>query len=232
MHDPKHATIVGKDGLTGVLLDPLPTRPAPGAAVRVRLAGGDVVDVPADSVVLGSDGTYLIPYGASDLTGPARTREAGPVDQEGVIPVLAEELVVGRKPVQTGGVRVTRRVLEHDETVEIPLVKERVDVRRVLVDREVEGPLPTRREGDTTIIPIVEEEVIIQKRYRLKEEVHVTRIVSEEVHRERVTVRRQEPEIERMDADGRVRTTAPRAVPEPAAPAPARRKRRSILGED
>ena len=132
--------------------------------------------------------------------------------------------------------RVNRRLLEHDETVELPLVKERVDVRRVLIDRDVEGPLPVRREGETTIIPIVEEVLIVEKRYRLKEEVHVTRTAREELHRETVTLRRQEAEVEQFDAEGRSRrivTSEPQREPPPEPERKQRRRpRRSILGDD
>ena len=129
---------------------------------------------------------------------------------EAVVPVLAEELVVDKEQIPTGGIRVHRRTLDHDETVDLPLVKEHVDVRRVLIDREVDGPLPVRREGDTTIIPIVEEVLIIEKRFRLKEEIHVIRSAREERHQERVPVRRQEADIEPIDRDGRsVRVDVP-----------------------
>jgi uncharacterized protein (TIGR02271 family) len=125
---------------------------------------------------------------------------------------------------------VNRRVVEHDETIEVPLIKEHVDVRRVLMDREVEGPLPVRRDGETTIIPIVEEVLVVQKRYRLKEEIHVSRSIREELHREQVTLRRQEADIEQFDADGRRRPV--RSSDVPAHPRRPPRSRRSILGDD
>jgi uncharacterized protein (TIGR02271 family) len=101
--------------------------------------------------------------------------------------------------VATGGVRVRRRVYEHDEIVETPLLKEHVDVKRVVIDQEVDGPMAVRREGNTTIIPIVEEVLVVQKQYRLKEEIHVTRTLREEQHRETVTLHRQEAEIEPLN---------------------------------
>lgn len=118
---------------------------------------------------------------------------------ETVIPVLAEELEIRTVPVVTGGVRVHRRVVEHEEELDIPIVREHVDVRRVIFDREVQGPLPVRQEGDTTIIPVVEEQLIITKRYLLKEEIHVTRTAHEERHQERVVVCRQEAHIEEIE---------------------------------
>jgi uncharacterized protein (TIGR02271 family) len=226
MRDRRPASVIGKDGLTGVLLDRLPQRPSGRDAIRIRLGDGRVISVPADIVVAGSDGTYLIPLGPADVEANA----SGSVRQEGVIPVLAEELVIDKKSVQTGGVRVNRRLVEHDETVEVPLIKEHVDVRRVLMDHEVEGPLPVRREGETTIIPIVEEVLVVQKRYRLKEEIHVSRSLRKELHREQVTLRRQEADIEQFDADGRSRPV--RSSDVPAHPTRPPRSRRSILRDD
>ena len=130
-------------------------------------------------------------------------QETNGAPEDTVVPVLAEEVRVGKKAVPTGAVRVHRKVHEHEETVDVPLLKEHVDVRRVLIEREVDGPLPVRRDGDTTIIPIVEEVLVISKKFMLKEEVHVLRTVREERHHEQVVVRRQEPEIERIDESGR-----------------------------
>jgi uncharacterized protein (TIGR02271 family) len=146
-----------------------------------------------------SPGTVEIPIGLSDLERDTTASDR----EEKVLPVLAEELNVTKRAVPTGGIRVHRQVHEHEETIDLPLLKEHVDVRRVLVDREVDGPLPVRREGDTTIIPIVEEVLVVSKRLVLKEEVHVTRTVREERHTETVTLKREESAIQRLDASGR-----------------------------
>jgi uncharacterized protein (TIGR02271 family) len=232
------APVIGQNGLSGVLVDPLPSRRTPDDTVRINLSSGRVIEVPADMLVPGSDGTYWIPMGPEDVKSAnlqsgsvprtSRSPEAAHRTEENVVPVVAEELVIDKKRVQTGAIRVNRRIIEHDETIELPLVKEHLDVRRVVIDREVDGPLPIRREGDTTIIPIVEEVLVVEKRYRLKEEIFVSRTVREEVHREQVTVRRQEAQIEHLDKEGR-----PHSV---TAESPARERRRrprkSILGED
>jgi uncharacterized protein (TIGR02271 family) len=124
-------------------------------------------------------------------------------EEQKVIPILAEELSVNKEPIPTGGVRVHRQTFEHTEKVDVPLMKDHVDFRRVVIDREVEGPLPVRREGDVTIIPIVEEVLVVQKKFRLKEEIHVSRTKREERHQEQVTVRRQQAEVEELDAQGK-----------------------------
>lgn len=199
--------VFGPDGFRGTVLYPLPK--SRNELARVRTEDGRILEVPASLLTRRPDGSYEIEQRPDDRN-------------ETVVPVLAEELDIGKRAVPTGGVRVHRRVLEHDETVELPLVKEHVDVRRVVIDREVDGPLPIRDEGETTIIPVVEEVLVVQKRFVLREEIHVTRTAREELHRENVTLRSQEAEIERVDEQGRadVRTDAPRRQP-----------RRSILGE-
>jgi uncharacterized protein (TIGR02271 family) len=217
--------VIGQDGLKGVLLDPLPEHVGANDRVRIQFTDGRLLELPTSSIVMSSDGICLIPIGPADLQPQAGST----FEQVGSIPVLAEELVVEKKPVQTGGVRVKRHVLDHEETVEVSLLREHVDIRHVILDREVNGPLPVRQEGDTTIIPIVEEVLVVEKRFRLKEEIHVRRTVHEQLHRERVTVGRQEAEVEEFDAEGRTRPvrSAP-GEPERQSQVP---KRKSILSD-
>lgn len=125
-----------------------------------------------------------------------------PDENDTVIPVLAEELEVGVEKVKTGSVRVHKTVHEHEETIDEPVHRERVDVRRVVKNEIVAGPMPTRQEGDTTIIPVVEEVVTVEKHWVLKEEFVITKIRSEEMDQQKVIVRREEADVRRFDADG------------------------------
>ena len=62
--------------------------------------------------------------------------------------------------------------------------------------------MPTVREdGDTVVIPIVEEALTIQRRLVLKEEVRIRRIRETEHHQERVTLRKQEAAITRLPVE-------------------------------
>jgi uncharacterized protein (TIGR02271 family) len=179
-----------------------------------------------------------MPKRLPDPTEPAVPSGTLPQGNESVIPVLAEELVVEKRQVPTGGVRVHKRIDQHEEMVDVPLVKERVEIRRVLIDREIEAPVSVRREGDTTIIPIVEEVLVIEKRLRLKEEIHIIREARTERHQERVTLRREEAQIERLNEHGEAEQG--NAEPGTEEPLPARRERpaksprvprKSILGD-
>jgi uncharacterized protein (TIGR02271 family) len=119
-----------------------------------------------------------------------------------VIPVLREELRVGIRKVDTGGVRIHKTVRVHDEQVEASLLRDAVEVRRVPVDRVVamsDAPA-TRQEGDTLIVPVLEEVLVIEKRLRIKEEIHITRTAREELRTESVTLRSEQVDIERFEA--------------------------------
>ena len=122
-----------------------------------------------------------------------------------VIPVLEEELVVGKKPVKTGSVRVHKRVQERTRLVEMSLMQDTVDVRRVAVNRVVRTPPRIRREGDMIIVPVVEEEIVVTKRLVLKEELHLVRHRSKIRGKREVKVRREVAEVERVDAQGALR---------------------------
>ena len=59
------------------------------------------------------------------------------------------------------------------------------------IDREVETPPPMRSEGEVTIIPVLEERLVISKRLVLKEEIHIKRRSSVETVQVPVSLRKQ-----------------------------------------
>jgi len=84
--------------------------------------------------------------------------------EELVVPVIEEEIAAGVKAVRTGAVRVDKHVEKRLRKVEGPLLHEDVEVRRVPVGRVVSEPPAVRRKGDTVIVPVVEEELVVTKR--------------------------------------------------------------------
>lgn len=98
-----------------------------------------------------------------------------PPDRRRVIPVVEEELEVGKRERETGRVRVTKSTQQQIRHVEESLHDEAIDVVRVPRNEVVASPPPVREEGETTIIPVLEEEIVVEKRLILREEVHVTR---------------------------------------------------------
>lgn len=126
--------------------------------------------------------------------------------QEGLrIPVIEEQLSVGTRVVETGrGVRVHKTVTEQPVTIDERLMREAVDVRHVPVDRIValeEAPA-SRYEGDTLVVPVLEEVLVVERRLRIKEELHITRVRHEEHYRDTVALKAERVEVERFDEAG------------------------------
>lgn len=116
-----------------------------------------------------------------------------------VIPVIREQVSVTRREVERGGVRVNKRVEEHEEIVEQPTYREEVTVERVAVGRPVETATAPRQEGDTLIIPVFEEMLVVEKRLVLKEEIRITRRRIEETEQIRVLLREEHVDIENLE---------------------------------
>ena len=115
------------------------------------------------------------------------------------LPLLAETLVVARRRMHST-VRVATVTHEHGHLVDEALTHERVEIEHVPVGRTVETVPPVREEGDTTIFPVVEEVVVVERRLVLKEEIRIRRLRSTERHQETVTLRTQDAVITRTEA--------------------------------
>ena len=119
-----------------------------------------------------------------------------------VLPVVHEELQVGTRVVDTGrGVRIHKTVSEQAHQINQDLLRDAVEVRRVPVDKIVslaEAPA-TRQEGDTLIVPVLEEILVVEKRLRIKEEIHIVRGERHEAYAGTVVLRTEHVSIERFD---------------------------------
>lgn len=115
------------------------------------------------------------------------------------IPVIEEVLDVQRHRVETGKVRLTKVVHEREEEVSTPRIREDVTIERVPLNRLVDAPVAARQEGDTLIIPVMEEVLVTEKRLMVKEELRITTRRIEEQASQKVMLRREEIVIERLD---------------------------------
>ena len=120
------------------------------------------------------------------------------------LPVVEETVAVERVRRVTGVVRARTETHEDTVTVDEPLLVEQVIIERVPMDRWIDHPVAVREEGDTTIIPVVEEVVVVEKRLKLVEEVRVTKQKTTKNEPQTLTLRRQEAVVERLSgADDR-----------------------------
>ena len=121
--------------------------------------------------------------------------------RDGVLPVTEEQLDVGRRTVETGAVRVRKRVQEVTGQLTEPLISEFVETQRVPVGRVLQEPVGIRQEGEVTIVPVVEERLVLRKELVLVEEIRLTRRREEHNATEQVTLRRESVVIERFDPE-------------------------------
>ena len=126
----------------------------------------------------------------------------------------AEELQVGRQTVETGRVRVSKTTHTRDQLVDEMLANHTVQVTTVPIGRLIETMPPVRDDGETMIIPIVEEQVIVEKRLVLKEELHIRRVLTTTRHQETVQLRYQEAHVTRNPVIPRGgESAAPHTIP-------------------
>ena len=122
------------------------------------------------------------------------------------IPIVEEEIQVGTRQVERGGVRVYSRVTERPVEQEVHLRDEHVTVERRPVNRPAtERDLAAFKEG-TIEVPETHEELVVAKEARVVEEVVINKDVTERTERVQDTVRRTEVEVEPIGQE-----SAPRA---------------------
>ena len=68
------------------------------------------------------------------------------------------------------------------------------------IDREVEAAPAVRTAGDTTVVPVLEEVLVVEKRLVLKEEVRIRRITRSDEVETTVPLRRQRAVVTLHDA--------------------------------
>jgi uncharacterized protein (TIGR02271 family) len=133
------------------------------------------------------------------VQNPSDAAVASSALEEEVIPLLTEQISVERKRVETGRVIATVATHHHEHVIKEVLVSERVEVERVPIGRIVEAVPSVREEGDTKIIPVVEEVLVIERRLILKEEVHLRRVRVRETHAASVMTRTQDVVVTRSE---------------------------------
>jgi len=132
-------------------------------------------------------------------TSPPEKEPSDPA-ASGVIPVVAEDLKVERRQIDLGAVRVRKTVEVQSVTVDEPVMRDEVVVSRKPLNLVVDPHSPplVRQIGDTTIVPVLEEQLVLEKRWMLKEEIHITRVRREIPTEQVVELRNEQAQIEHV----------------------------------
>ncbi len=197
----KEFAVYGDNGLKGTLLsaarflDPSPEK-------RVRLEDGRVIVVPSHALIAQPDGSYYFHQTEAEAAGnPASaaavaTPEVRRSESAYQPPPPEAELQRERSAAER------ERVVENQRSPQLepdrqqghaaeeprqpprqvfapsaagPLFREDCDVQRVEVKRIIDKPVEIRQDGDTLIIPLMEEVLVVERRLMLREELHIKR---------------------------------------------------------
>jgi len=191
------------DGVWGTVVSGSPHLGGTAAQVVVQTESGQQFVVPTALLVPQPDGSYALPLRLAELAH-AGSEPRVHQDEPRVVPVLVEELEVQKRVVETGKVRITKVVHERETLVDEPLLRDNVAISRLPMQRVVEGPIPVREEHGTMIISVVEEVLVVEKRWMLREEIHIRKQRTETHQPQQITLRSEEVQVERVphaDAD-------------------------------
>jgi len=149
----------------------------------------------------GSSGTSGL-TGVTGTSEPTRQRGARSTEGEEVIPVVREEIAVGKRAVQAGKVRVYAHMVEEPVRESVTLREEHAHIERRPVDREATAADLDAAQERTIEVTETEERPVIEKTARVVEEVTIGKEVR---HREETiedTLRHTQVEVQNADASG------------------------------
>ncbi len=113
---------------------------------------------------------------------------------------MEERLQIDKIEVDLGGYRIAKRIETRDQTIDELLCNHRVEIERRPIGLQLPGKdaPEARYEGDTLIVPVVEEVLVTEKRLVLVEEVRITRVRGTYRKPQTVSLRKEEIFVERL----------------------------------
>ncbi len=133
-------------------------------------------------------------------TGTRADAFAGETGQT-AIPIIEEELVVGKRQVDRGGVRIYSHVVENPVEADVTLHEERINVERRAVNRPATAADFAAGSGSVIELNATGEEAVVGKTSRVVEEVLVGKESSEHTQAIHDSVRRTEVEVENVEGE-------------------------------
>ena len=183
----QRATVRDRQGveavISGEIVDP--------KRVMIELQNGRKLLVPRSAFLWDADTGYSVPFTFDGLEEV--TEEA----QGFVVPVVREEAILERELKETAVVHIEKRVEEREEVVNATATINEADIERIQINEFVEQAPGIRYEGDTMVIPLMEEVLVVEKRLLLREEIRITQISREEPRQEKVVLRSEYAEAHR-----------------------------------
>jgi uncharacterized protein (TIGR02271 family) len=197
------AIVVDTNGVEGTIITDRPLSTDAEQQLLVLFQNGEQVLVPRKLLVRQADGRYRLAASIEELMAKQGAFAQADMDNEQtlVVPVTEEKVTVQKRVVEKGRVQIHKTVHEHTELIDQPLQMEQVEIERVAINRVINEPVSIRYEGDTTIIPLLEEMLVVEKRLVLREEVHIKKLRTTVHDPQEVTLRAEQVEIVRQPGD-------------------------------
>lgn len=147
----------------------------PGVEEFLRVPHTMIDRVEHDALYLNVD-RRSVPRASAAVAATHRLKASG-----SKLTVQAWEEVVDVQPrvVERGVVRIQKKIDEFLDEQTVRLRQNEVQVERVPVDEVISDYIEPYMDGDVYVVPVIEEEIVIQRRLRLKEELRVHRSVVE-----------------------------------------------------
>jgi stress response protein YsnF len=116
-----------------------------------------------------------------------------------VIPIVEEEASVHTRRREGESVRLRKTAAAHEETLRVPVTSEHVDVQRVAVNAPVDGPVEPWRDGETLVIPVMEQVPVVRMQWVVREEIRVTRSIRRTEHQKKIWLEREQITVDRTE---------------------------------
>lgn len=131
-------------------------------------------------------------------TGAGAAVQETHADRNRTLELREERLDIDLAEVQTGEIRITKRVVEEMQTIDVPVTYEEITIERwpVKDQRVLEGDVEVIQHEDEIVIPVVEERVVVDKEVQVVEEVEIHRDRFTETERVTETLRREELDVD------------------------------------
>ena len=179
--------------VTGEQLEALPVYEKDGVTPRIESSIRSILDGSAVGLAL-SD---ITPEGFYTHEHFDEDRFYNDQSSKDTLPIIKEDLNVGKREVETGGARITSRLVEREVQKDVTLKEEHVTVERTPVDRPITDADQAFQETEIEMTEHAEIPVV-SKEARVVEEISLNKETTERDETIRDTVRNTEIDTERI----------------------------------
>ncbi len=146
----------------------------PGVEEFMRVSRDMIERVQGGAVYLNVSRQH-VPRASAAITATQRLRTS---DEPMHIQVSEEQVVVDTRVVERGHLHIQKKVDEFLDERVVRLHHHETYIERVPRNEIVDAPIEPYMDGDVYVVPVLEEEIIIQRRLRLKEELRIHRTIT------------------------------------------------------